>query len=73
KFGRDKMQQYLGLFKDGVEAEEGLMKVYGYNYDSLNTVWQSNLKTGFQVNNHYFLPVLSGIFLPVRLNMGKAW
>ncbi|MBI2935117.1 MAG: hypothetical protein HYY29_06065 [Chloroflexi bacterium] len=43
KYGKDRMLQYLGLFRKGIAAEEGLKQVYGFDYDGLDAAWRASI------------------------------
>ncbi|MBI4332568.1 MAG: peptidase MA domain-containing protein [Chloroflexi bacterium] len=43
KYGRDSMLRYLGLFKQGIPAEEGLKQVYGLDYSSFDAAWRASV------------------------------
>jgi hypothetical protein len=41
--GRDKMQQLLAVFADGVRQEDALQRVYGFGLDELDNRWRASL------------------------------
>jgi len=44
--GRDKMQQLLAVFREGVRQEEALQRVYGLGLDQLDNAWRASLGLG---------------------------
>ncbi|OGO18476.1 MAG: hypothetical protein A2Z15_07915 [Chloroflexi bacterium RBG_16_50_11] len=42
KYGREKMFELLHTFKQGSGYDEALLKVYGFNMDELNSLWQTD-------------------------------
>jgi len=40
-YGRDKMLQLLNIFEQGSGYDEALKKVYGFDMDGLNALWQA--------------------------------
>jgi hypothetical protein len=45
EYGRDKMFELLNTFKRGSGYDEALLKVYGFDMDALNTMWQTEMVT----------------------------
>ncbi len=43
KYGRDKMNAYFGLFRQGVAPEDGLKQVYGFDYEGLDAAWRASV------------------------------
>ena len=41
KYGREKMFELLNVFKQGSGYDEALEKIYGFDMDELNSMWQS--------------------------------
>jgi hypothetical protein len=66
-YGKDKMLQLLSLFKEGSTYDEALTRVYGFDQDGLDTLWQEYITSRSQSqpevkydslwgnNNHGFL------------------
>jgi hypothetical protein len=69
KYGRDRMQTYLNLFKQGIAAEEGLMQVYGFDYSGLDAAWRVYVKAKPQPVSLTLSGALAGIFYPRSLEM----
>jgi len=46
QYGRDKMNELLGVFKVGAYQEDALQKVYGFGLDELDTRWRAKLGLG---------------------------
>lgn len=44
-YGKDKMYALLDTFRQGSTYDGALQKVYGFDMDGLNTIWQASLKT----------------------------
>jgi len=44
-YGKDKMFALLDTFRQGSTYDGALQKVYGFDMDGLNTIWQASLKT----------------------------
>lgn len=44
KYGKDRMFALLDMFRQGSTYDGALQKVYGFDMDGLNTVWQATLK-----------------------------
>ena len=45
EYGREKMFELLGTFREGSGYDEALKSVYGFDMDGLNTLWQAALET----------------------------
>ncbi len=43
KYGKEQMNAYLGLFRQGIGAEEGLQKIYGFDYNGLDMFWRVSI------------------------------
>jgi hypothetical protein len=41
EYGRDKMREMLGMYKQGVGYDEALLAVYGFNMEELNSLWRT--------------------------------
>jgi hypothetical protein len=44
-YGKDKMFALLDTFRQGSTYDGALQKVYGFDMDGLNTLWQASIKT----------------------------
>lgn len=42
-YGKEKMAQLLAVFKEGAAYDDALMKVYGFDQDSLDAQWRESL------------------------------
>ena len=47
-YGRDKMLKLLNTFKQGSSYDGALEKVYGFDMDALNTLWQDYVTELYQ-------------------------
>ncbi len=45
RYGSEKMSQLLLTFKEGATYDDALEKVYGFDMDELNALWQGSLKS----------------------------
>jgi hypothetical protein len=68
-YGGNKMFALLDTFRQGSTYDGALYKVYGFDMDGLNTVWQKSL-TASAETVHASKPL---VFEPAILSWGCAW
>ncbi len=72
KYGKDRILEYLGLFKQGVAGEEGLKQVYGFDYVGLDAAWRKYVGAQPQPVAQALLRLVAQVFPQSMLAMPEV-
>jgi len=74
-YGRSKMLELLTTFRDGVDYDEALEKVYGFNMDELDAYWRDSISNPMKMEKAEskedftltgFLQYMNMLYIPFR-------